>query len=117
MALARKYRVSLGEKRTRGKIYEGLFFRLTFVENEKEKRFAFVVSARLSKKAVVRNKIKRRLIEGIRELLPEIKNGDYLFYAKKGALNKSFREIASELRRFLAKEGFLKNAKTITASN
>ena len=41
----------------------------------KQSRFGFIVSKKVSKKAVVRNKIKRRLREIIRSNLPEVKKG------------------------------------------
>ena len=52
------------------------FLYLKVVKNElKSSRFGFVVSKKFSKKAVLRNRIKRRLAELIRIKLPKIKKG------------------------------------------
>lgn len=52
------------------------FLYLKVVKNELESsRFGFVVSKKFSKKAVLRNKIRRRLAELVRIKLPKIKKG------------------------------------------
>lgn len=114
MALPKKYRLSFREKKILGKAHDGPFFKLVFIKNDYSKRFAFVVSNRISKKAVERNKIKRYLGEGIRELAININNGDYVFYAKNEIIKKNAKEIKEELERFLIKKDFLINEKTST---
>jgi len=59
-----------------GKSWKESFLLLKTVPNKlKVSRFGFIVGKKYSKKAVLRNKIKRRLREIIRERLPEIKEG------------------------------------------
>jgi ribonuclease P protein component len=72
-------------------------------------RVAFVVSKKVSNKAVVRNKIKRRLRAVLREWLGEIKKGyDVIFFTQKGIEKKSFPELESEI------EAILKETKLIS---
>jgi len=57
-------------------------------------RFGFVVSQKVSKKAVLRNKIRRRLKEIIGAKLDRIKNSqDCLLIALPGLENKDFWEM------------------------
>ena len=62
--------------------------------NSDETRFGFVVSLKVSKKATVRNKIRRRLAETARIELANIKEGlDLVFIALPGIDKKDFQEI------------------------
>jgi len=55
-----------------------------------------VVSLKVSKKAVIRNKIKRRLREIIRQT--ELKQGfDFVIIAKPLIVNQNFQEIKQDL--------------------
>lgn len=57
-------------------------------------RFGFVVSQKVSKKATVRNKIRRRLSEAINLESPNIKTGtDVVVIALPGIEKKEFSEI------------------------
>ena len=59
-----------------------------------KKRFGFIVSQKVSKKAILRNRIKRKLREIIREKLPSIKPGiDGVLVAQPGLEKKDFSEI------------------------
>lgn len=72
-------------------------------------RFGFIVSQKVSKKAVVRNRIKRRLSGIIRTELKNIKTGlDLVFISLSGIEKKNFSEIKEELI------NLLKKGKTIT---
>jgi ribonuclease P protein component len=61
-------------------------------------RFTVVVSTKVSKKAVDRNKLKRRLREIIRkEILPSINQGyDIMVMTKKDLLKKSFEDLKKD---------------------
>lgn len=60
-------------------------------------RFGFVISTKISKKAVIRNKIKRIMSETIRLTLNRLKNGfDVLFLIKPSAVRTSFEELKKE---------------------
>lgn len=78
-----------------GKGCGGPFLFLKFYNNNlKVSRFGFVVSAKVSKKAVTRNKIKRQLREIIRLKLVKIKTGyDFIILTNPGIVKKDYREI------------------------
>lgn len=64
---------------------EGFLFLKTRKNDLKESRFGFIVSLKVSKKAVIRNRIKRRLREIIKEKLSEVSPGvDIVLIARKG---------------------------------
>lgn len=85
-----------------------LFLKIKKNNLKKKSRFSFIVSKKISKKAVVRNKIKRRLREVIREELPRIKPGiDGVFIAKKNIEKKDFLEIKENVIQLLKKTEIL----------
>lgn len=106
LMLARKNRIigkSNFEKiKNEGILYQGKAFGLAVLKREESNlpRFAFVISTKISKKAVERNRAKRRLGEAVRKNLDKTKNGfDVLFLAKKEILKSSAAEIADEITR------------------
>jgi len=77
--------------------------------NLKKSRIAFVVSRKISPKAVVRNKTKRRLREIVRNMIDNIKGGyDIIFFTKKGIEEKKYQEIEKEIERLVAKSELFK---------
>ncbi len=63
-------------------------------------RFGFVISKRTHKKAVVRNRIKRRMREAIR--LNSIEGGgDVVFIARKGTIEAEYSEIEGAMLELL----------------
>ena len=77
--------------------------------NSDETRFGFVVSLKVSKKATVRNKIRRRLAETARIELANIKEGlDLVFIALPGIDKKDFQEIKDTFL-YLLKKSISKN--------
>ncbi|MBU1164592.1 ribonuclease P protein component [Patescibacteria group bacterium] len=83
----------------RGKSVFSANLKLRFVRNElKNSRFAFVVSNKISKKATVRNRIRRQLSEIVRTNLTTIKKGnDVVVVVKQTILKKDFEQITNEL--------------------
>ncbi len=76
----------------------------TIKNNLGTSRFGFVVSQKVSKKANVRNKVKRRLREIIRLELNSFKAGsDNLFITLPGIEKKDFPEIKKITEKLLAK--------------
>lgn len=62
------------------------------------RRFGFVVGKKVGK-AVVRNKVKRRLRAACRECLPYLKSGfDAVFVARKGAAEADYHCLLSEMQ-------------------
>jgi len=88
-----------------GKTVAGRFVFLKALKNGLENnRFAFVVSLKVSKRAVDRNKIKRRLREIIKQSLDKssgqagLKQGfDFVIVAKPLICNKNFQEIKQDI--------------------
>lgn len=65
-------------------------------------RAGFVVSRKVAKKAVTRNKLKRQLREALRPELKEVRRGfDLVFFAKREITEKEFPDIQSIVRRLL----------------
>ena len=72
-------------------------------------RFVIVVSAKVSKKAVERNKIKRQLSEIIRLKLPQLNNGlDCFVLALPRVKEFGYHELEKSLSRHFKKLGLLK---------
>lgn len=69
-------------------------------------RFGFIVSLKVSKKATVRNRIRRQIQESIRMNIGGIKNGfDIIILAKPIIKNKPYKEISSIIKSALKKRG------------
>lgn len=87
----------------RGILLREDFLFLKKIENNLSfSRIGFIVSQKISKKAVIRNRIKRRLREIIRLNLPIIKSGyDFVFFTKKGIEDKQFSEIKNEVEKLI----------------
>ena len=67
-------------------------------------RFGFIVSQKISKKASVRNKIKRRLRELVRLKLPQIKKGmDGVLVVLPGLEAEDFKEMEKIINKLFKK--------------
>jgi len=79
--------------------------------NFKNSRFGFVVGKNVSKKATIRNKIKRRLRELVRIKIRKIKNGiDGVFIVRPGLETKDFWEIGESMNRIFKRAKILKES-------
>lgn len=82
-----------------GSMYQSKSFGMgMYNRNDDEpSHFGFIISTKISKKAVVRNRIKRIMSEVIRENLDKLKNGyDILFLIKHQAAKMSKEELEKE---------------------
>ena len=72
------------------------------------RRIGFVVSKKQGK-AVVRNRIKRRLREAVRRSLPDLKEGpfDLIFLGRTGAKSAGWPEIQAAITELLRRAGLL----------
>ena len=95
---------------------EGLYcssqnFNLLYVVEKDEiasPRFAFVVSKKIDKRAVIRNRIRRHLSEAIYPLLPKLKKGTSgIFLVKRSLTERAFPEIKTELGKLFKEAGLL----------
>jgi len=69
-------------------------------------RFVFVASTKISKKAAVRNQIKRLFREIVRINFKKIKKGfDVAIVAKEGSKKKKYRELEGATLRLMEKAG------------
>jgi len=72
--------------------------------NLKSSRFGFIVSKKFAKKAVIRNKIKRRLRELIKIKLPEIKKGiDGIIIVIPGLKTTDFQQLEEIINKLFKK--------------
>jgi len=88
-----------GEKR------ENKLFLITFRKNNLSfPRFGIVVSTKISRSAVKRNKLKRRIRESLKELIPVFKEGwDVVIISKRLSLDSSFSKIKEMLGELLVR--------------
>ena len=79
------------------------FLILKSIKNNLEmSRFAFIVSKKISNKAVIRNRIKRLLREAVRADIKNIKGGwDIIFFTRKNIVEKKYTEIKEEVEKLL----------------
>ncbi|MEK7551524.1 MAG: ribonuclease P protein component [Patescibacteria group bacterium] len=98
-------------KRSKGeKTISSLSFTIKYLKREDDGlKFAFIISKRIDKKAVIRNKIKRNLAKGIEEILAEIVLGyNLIFIPKKEILEKNQEEIVKEVKEVFKLNNLLK---------
>lgn len=113
MALSKNRRLSrcLIEKTLKqGKTVRGRNLSLKYsVDSGKPAGFAFIVSSKTAKKAVFRNKLKRRGRAAVSSLLPEIKDGcSALVFFEKGSAEMKFSEIRQEITRLFQRAGLIR---------
>ena len=89
----------------RGGLVPGPFFLIRYLKRGRpESRFGFVVSTKVSKKAVERNTLKRRLREIARGATPFLSTGyDYVFIMKKTANKTPFAVLKENAAQALQK--------------
>lgn len=103
MALPKKYRLTnksgIEKVFKKGRIINSNLFLIKSHYNQSVfSRFTIIVSSKISKKAVIRNRIKRRLREIIRLNILKIKPGhDFIIIAKPKILNQKRNELIESL--------------------
>lgn len=85
----------------RGKRAASKDLTLLYVRN-KQKRVGFSVNKKVGV-AVVRNRTKRRLRECVRPLLDTMRGGLYVFVARPSAAERSFSELATQVKHLLTR--------------
>ena len=84
------------------KYFNSAHFSLRFASSE-QARIAISVSKKISKSAVVRNKIRRRVYSATRDLFPQLSNNLFLLVAKSGAEKLKGQSLKDELAELLKK--------------
>jgi ribonuclease P protein component len=93
----------------KGKSFKNSFFILKVLNNNlKISRFAFVISQKVSKKAVERNKIRRIMSSFLEVNFKNIKIGfDFVFIVLPNAQNKNFDQIKKAISDIIFSKKFL----------
>lgn len=94
------------EIKNKGKMFnDPLFGAVCLIGETEEIKFGFVISKKISKKAVDRNKIKRRLSEILVKKLDKFKLGTkIIFLAKKSLLGAKIEEVEEEINKLILKQ-------------
>ena len=97
--LKRENRLPKITRKTGEKKYFSPLFTVKISDNKDNKtRFGFVVSKKIDKKAVVRNRTKRVLREVAKEFVNDLTGKDIIIIAKKNLIFKEKEEVLKELR-------------------
>ena len=93
-----------------GKVIFGRELGLKYIKNDLAfSRFGVVVSLKISKKAVVRNKIKRRIRAILKENLSKITSGyDFMILTRLGVKDLDYSQIKDKFLRLFQKEKLIK---------
>lgn len=105
--LSKRHRISKEAFKTIGNqgvtLHSPLFsVKISFPKDATTKA-TFVVSAKVSPKAVVRNRLRRRGYETIRELLPALTPMQFIFFLKKEAVTAQSAEFRKQIEAILKK--------------
>jgi len=85
-------------------VKEGFLFLKYLTTSLPESRFAFSIGKKVSKKAVVRNKLRRLLREVVRSKLPQLKKSvDGIFVSHLGLEKNKLEEIDSMINKVFKK--------------
>ena len=113
MALPKKRRLKrpfVEKALKQGKRISSRYLSLVYFENSScLSSFAFIVPSAVSKKAVLRNRLKRRARAIVRGLLERIKEGyGVVIFFKKGSEQIKFSQIKEEIEFLFKKANFFK---------
>lgn len=113
--LAKKFRIT-GEKdfqrvQDLGNVYQSKNFGIAILDRKDSEpsRFAFIVSLKIAREAVDRNRFKRIMSEAVRTSFVDIKNGfDVVFLAKTIIIKCPTDELMREVKEALRGSGLIK---------
>jgi len=113
--LAKKFRLTGGENFTKiqkeGTVYQSANFGIAYIKRggTDPSRFGFIVSTKIAKDAVDRNRFKRAMSEAVRIASVDLNSGfDVIFLAKTSIVRVSTAEIMKEVRISLKESGLSK---------
>ncbi len=88
--------------------FSGSFVFKTLPDHKNDKvKFTVIVSNKISKSAVVRNRLKRLIREAIRPNLEKMKVGKYAIIVKRSAILVSGKDLSAEVKTALIKSKVL----------
>jgi len=96
----------------KGATYHSPHFSFVVVKKDPElpSKFSFVISGKVAKKAVERNKLKRWTYRTIQKEYDNIKNGSVcVFFSKKGSTKLTYSQLEDQVRLLLKNAHLLKN--------
>lgn len=77
--------------------------------DEDPSRFGFIISNKIAKSAVIRNRTRRLMREGVRKVLGEIKDGlDVVFLLKKRSLDADTKQLENQIAGAISKANLIK---------
>ena len=93
-----------------GKTFECQSLKIKWLENKLDYfRFGIIVSTKIDKRAVIRNKIKRRLRAIFKEFAREIKSGfDFVVMTRPAIKTLDYHQIREIINNFLEKNNLRK---------
>lgn len=93
-----------------GKFFGQDFLAIKVIKNNLNvSRFGFLVGLKISKKATVRNKVKRRLRESVRLKLEKVRPGfDIVVFVRPEIVKKDYWEINETIKKVLGKAGLIR---------
>jgi ribonuclease P protein component len=108
--LKKQNRLSRITKKRGDKLFTFPLFNLRVSDNgEETTKFAFIVSKKIDKRAVVRNRTKRVLRSGIEEIVGKVNGGkNIIIVAKKALIPGQKKEISDLLQGVFRKTDILK---------
>jgi ribonuclease P protein component len=113
--LAKKFKLTGSKDFTRvqneGKIFQSNDFGIAYFDRKDQEpsRFGFIVSTKIAKEAVDRNRFKRAMSEAVRIDSINLNPGfDIVFLAKTSIVKVSTTEIMKEVRSSLRSAGLMK---------
>lgn len=113
--LAKKFKLTGAKDYTRvqdnGKVFQSDNFGIAYIKREDKdpSRFGFIVSTKIAKEAVDRNRCKRAMSEAVRIDSVNLAEGyDVVFLAKTSIARVSTTDIMKEVRLSLTKAGLMK---------
>ena len=107
--LKKQNRLSRVVKKNKANVYSSAFFNIKIYDSQEESaRFGFVVSKKVSRKAVTRNKTKRVLRDVAQDLLPKIKSAkDIIVFSKVELNSKQKEEVKGAMADIFTKAGVM----------
>ena len=108
MALPKAYRLNKNEVKCvfeNGETVGNSFFFIAFFKNDKDHlRLAVAVSVKISKKSVIRNRIKRAIAGAVKESYLYKEPFDVVIVVTKAIVGKAMKEIKRELKQTIEKK-------------